>query len=193
MSEPRRPTTKLGRKRDPRIDSVPPERSEERAFQRRASQSDIPVVGQPIGKMKDPTMRVAQLEEELARERAERTAEADLMGQILARATQAEARVSLLEQSLARANEERAVAEGQLHTTRAELDRFLAETKAKFDTDNSLLPSPVSDRRFQSRPQLQAARALAHELLQSIDAALAQEPPSQRPRVPTLRPKAGRS
>jgi chromosome segregation ATPase len=174
------------------MDSVPPERSEERAFQRRGSQSDIPAVGAVVGKIKDPTVRLAQLERELATERAERTAEADLMGQILARATQAEARVSLLEQSLARANEERAIAEGQLQSARAELDRFLADTKASFDANNSLLPSPVSDRRFQSRPQLHAARALAAELLHSIDAALGNEPASQRPRVPTLRPKAGR-
>lgn len=207
MSEPRRPTTKLGRKRDPRLDSIPPSRGEERAFRRT---SDIPAAaptGAVVGKMRDPSARIAQLEQDLARERAERTAEADLLGQILARATQAEARVSLLEQSLARANEERAIAEGQLQAARAELERLLADAKATFDATNSLLPSPVGERRRDSRPVLQAARTLALELLQSIEAALEREPPSssrstpshrpqrdsQRPRVPTLRPKTGRS
>lgn len=185
MSEPRRPTTKLGRRRDPRAESVPPGR--------RLTQPELGAV--VVGKMKDPTARVAQLEQELARERAERTAEADLMGQILARATQAEARVRLLEEALARANEERAIAEAQLQSTRAELEQLLADAKATFDAGASLLPAVAGERRSDSRPALQAARSLAAELLQSIDAALGRdrEPTSQRARVPTLRPKAGRS
>jgi len=91
MSEPRRPTTKLGRRRDPRAESVP--------AGRRLTQPELGAV--VVGKMKDPTARVAQLEQELARERAERTAEADLMGQILARATQAEAALKAAEEALA--------------------------------------------------------------------------------------------
>lgn len=200
MSESRHPTTKLGRRRDPRLDTLPPDRPEERVVLRRTSRSGLPaarVIGKVtdpaarvIGKVTDPSARLAELERELAQERAERTAEADLLGQILARATQAEGRVALLEQSLARANEERAVAEGQLQSARTELERLLADAKASFDTNN-LVTAVASERRFESRPQLQAVRALAADLLQSVDA-LMRASPSQRPRAPTVRPK-GRS
>lgn len=189
MSESRRPTTKVGRRRDPRLDSLPPDRPEERVVLRRASHPDLPAA-RVIGKVRDPAARIAELEDALAQERAERAAEADLLGQILARATQAEGRVSLLEQSLARANEERAIAEGQLQSARAELERLLADAKASFDTQ-SLVTAVASERRFDSRPQLQAVRALAADLLQSVDA-LMRTSPSQRPRAPTVRPK-GRS
>lgn len=189
MSESRHPTTKLGRRRDPRLDTLPPDGPVERVVLRRTSRSGLPAA-RVIGKVTDPADRLAQIEAELAQERAERTAEADLLGQILARATQAEGRVALLEQSLARANEERAIAEGQLQSARTELERLLADAKASFDTHN-LVTAVASERRFESRPQLQAVRALAADLLQSVDA-LMRASPSQRPRAPTVRPK-GRS
>lgn len=156
---------------------------------------------------KDPVGRIADLENELAHERAERAAEADLLGQILARATQAEARVKILEQTLARVNEERTLAEAQLQAVRAEIDSLLADKKATYKEQTSSLESRATD----SKPQLRAMRALAHELLQKLDTVLAvagasrpppSHPPSSRPgserpassqgKRPTMRPRAGR-
>ena len=163
--------------------------------------------GPPSIRSKDPVGRIADLESELAHERAERAAEADLLGQILARATQAEARVKILEQTLARVNEERALAEAQLQAVRAEIDGLLADRKAAYkEQTSSLEPTRGSD----SKPQLRAMRALAHELLQKLDTVLAagvsrpppSRPPSSRPgserpassqgKRPTMRPRAGR-
>jgi hypothetical protein len=220
MSDQRRPTARFGRRanKDPRVDdSVPPTREPEKIDRRsdrpsprtRRTAPDLPVVAVPASiRNKDPLGRIADLESELARERAERAAEADLLGQILARATQAEARVKILEQTLARVNEERTLAEAQLQAVRAEIDALLADRKAAYTAQTSSLePTRGSD----SRPQLRAMRALANELLQSLDTVLAasatrpppSKPPSKPPssrgqgsdrpaKRPTLRPRAGR-
>ena len=161
--------------------------------------------GPPSIRSKDPLGRIADLENELAHERAERAAEADLLGQILARATQAEARVKILEQTLARVNEERTLAEAQLQAVRAEIDSLLADKKATYKEQTSSLEQRATD----SKPQLRAMRALAHELLQKLDMVLAvgasRPPPSKPPsspgserpassqgKRPTMRPRAGR-
>jgi hypothetical protein len=116
--------------------------------------------------------------------------------------------VKILEQTLARVNEERALAEAQLQAVRAEIDSLLADRKAAYkEQTSSLEPSRGSD----SKPQLRAMRALAHELLQKLDTVLAvagasrpppSRPPSSRPgserpassqgKRPTMRPRAGR-
>ncbi len=221
MTDQRRPTARFGRRnRDPRVDdSVPPTREAEKIERlptprhRRPTAPDLPIVAPLAVRSKDPVGRIADLENDLARERAERAAEADLLGQILARATQAEARVKILEQTLARVNEERALAEAQLQAVRAEIDQLLADRKATYTAQTSSLETP---RASDSRPQLRAMRALAHELLQSLDSVLgpsvSRPPPSRPPpsssRGPgpgsdrpgssspakraTLRPRAGR-
>lgn len=160
----------------------------------------------PAIRSMDPQERVLELEAELTRERAERTAEADLMGQILARATQAEARVKILEQTLARVNEERALAESQLQTVRAELERLHGDRKDAYALQTSSL-DPKPD----NRPQLRAMRSLVLDLLQVLDTVLMQgvsdrpPPPSSRPKgserprasnrpgIPTVRPRPNRT
>jgi hypothetical protein len=197
MSDPRKPTTKLGRqRRDPRTESVPPSRQTEEILlrARRKSDSGLPAVLPERGlrgaapPARVETRRGPSLEEELDRERAERAAEADLMGQILARATQAEARVRVLEQSLARVNEERVLAESQLAAVRAELEEVLRANKASYDAQSHALGERAPDSRADHRAELRAARSLAAELLASLDAVLAGKTPS-RDGVPSQRPR----
>jgi hypothetical protein len=152
MSEIRRPTTKLGRKKDPRVDTVPPPPAKrEPASQRgRPSEGMLPRVdGRRFSADEPKTSPMTRLEDLLAREKAEREADADKLGELLARATRAEAereklldRLSDMEAKLNSVERERAALESQLAGGR---------------------------RKHDSAPTLATARAIAGELARVLE------------------------
>lgn len=151
MSEVRRPTTRLGRKKDPRTDTLPPARA--------MSDSLLPRV-EPLRKFPTEearTGRSARLEELLAREKAERDSDADKMGALLARATEAElsaknalATMKKLEARVAELEKENAALETQMAVFRRG-------------------GRPTMPERHDSVPTLATARSLATELGKVLD------------------------
>jgi phage shock protein A len=95
MSEQRRPTARLGKKRDPRADSLPPSA-------RKGTESKRDGAG--------------------AAEAAPVSDVDELLGRLLARATQAEVHAQHLEQTLARLNEERVILEARMADLVRQLD-----------------------------------------------------------------------
>lgn len=153
MSEIRRPTTRLGRKKDPRVDTVPPptpKRSVPPPSRGRTSEGLLPRVdgGRKFGE-EPKTNPMNRLEDLLAREKAEREADADKIGELLVRATRAEAeRQKLLERV-------------------ADLEAKLSAT----ERDKATLEGQVTGgrRKHDSVPTLATARAIAGELARVLE------------------------
>ena len=178
MSEQRRPTTRLGRKRDPRAESVPPSS--------RKSPDSVP----PSNRKPERPERKA--EAELALERADSGADMDeVLGRLLARATQAEVRAQHLEQTLARMNEERVVLEARL----SELVRQLDDADTSRGSLEAQMRSMGHSRRQDGPVTLAYVRSMAAELLRALDRVTAvratpSDLPMARPpsEAPTPRP-----
>ena len=171
MSDYRRPTTRLGRKKDPRVDTVPPAPPKGRM-----SEQLIPKV-EPLKRFPDEarTGRSARLEELLAKERAERDAEADRFGELLARATAAEAsikdaltQVAALESRLRELEREKAALESQIAVMR-----------------KGGKPTQAEGTRHDSVPTLATARAMASELNRVLDKIATREGRSSVTDLPT--------
>jgi chromosome segregation ATPase len=180
MSEQRRPTIRLGKKKDPRADSVPP--SNRKRDSLRGAEIK-PVEIQIDG-------------DALTRERADAGGDIDeLLGRLLARATQAELRAQQLEQTVARMNEERAILDARL----AECVRHLDEA----DTQRAALEAQLTAEQAQqprrdSPVTLAYVRQMTAELLRAIDRIAPRvsysdiptpHPPSD---LPTPRSRSGR-
>src|SRR5262245_34909944 len=108
MSEQqRRPTIRVGRRRDPRAETLPPAESKSSLPPAAGSRRSLTPGEREPGRYR---RRATEPPEALAR-----AADADeMMGRLLARATQAETRVRALEQVVARLNEDRLLLEARI-------------------------------------------------------------------------------
>jgi hypothetical protein len=191
MSEQRRPTVRLGKKRDPRVESVPPS-------SRKAGPDSVPPSNRkPERRDSSRGLEVrthAELDAELATERSDAGGDMDeVLGRLLARATQAELRAQQLEQTLARLNEERIVLESRLSEVVRQLDDA--------DTSRASLEAQVRTmgqaRRTEGPVTLAYVRSMAAELVRALDRVTLARPavsdlPTPRPPsdLPTPRPQS---
>lgn len=166
MSEQRRPTARMGRKRDPRVDSVPPS-----ARKLPESKRDVAAVeGAGAGDVDE------------------------LLGRLLARATQAEVHAQHLEQTLARLNEERVILEARIAELTRQLedaDTHRASLEAEVRTTPRRTDGPVTLAYVRSMAA-ELVRALDRLQMRSLTPAeLSQRPISDlpTPRARTERPR----
>ena len=174
MSDPRKPTTRLGRvKRDPRVDSTPPSA--------RKSETRRP----PTESKRPPSPSHG----------ADGATDIDeLLGRLLARATQAEVHAQQLEQTLQRLNEERLVLESRMMDLVHQLedaDAHRAQLEAQLRTGGG-------KNRSEGPVTLAYVRSMAAELVRAIDRVAPAMTPSNLPVVrppsdlPTPRPRTER-
>jgi len=168
MSEQRRPTVRMGRKRDPRADSVPP--SGRKADAKRDDGPPSSDKQQGSGGDID-----------------------ELLGRLLARATQAEVHAQHLEQTLARLNEERVVLEARM----AELVRQLEDADTqRASLEAQLKTTSPAARRTEAPVTLAYVRSMAAELVRALDRLQMRGTPSDLPTprppsdLPTPRPQS---
>ncbi len=185
MSEQRRPTVRLGKKRDPRAESVPPSSRKggpdsappsNRKPERRESARGLDAHARP------------DLDAELARERTDAGGDMDeVLGRLLARATRAEVRAQQLEQTLARLNEERVVLEARL----AEVTRQLNDADTARASLEAQARSVGPVRRNDGPVTLAYVRSMAAELVRALDRLAPGRPPVSDlplPRTPSETP-----
>lgn len=174
MSEQRKPTLRLGRKRDPRADSVPP--SVRKPDSKRDSLAAAGVDGAPTN------ANAGDIDE--------------LLGRLLARATQAEVHAQHLEQTLARLNEERVVLESRM----TELVRQLDDADTQRASLEAQLKTTSQSRRTDGPVTLAYVRSMAAELVRALDrvgsrsGSMVSDLPTPRPPsdLPTPRPRSDR-
>lgn len=174
MSEQRRPTLRLGRKRDPRSDSVPPSARKSPEGKRDGAPAASAADGAP------PSGAGNDIDE--------------LLGRLLARATQAEVHAQHLENTLARLNEERVVLEARM----AELVRQIDDADTQRASLEAQLKSTSSARRTEAPVTLAYVRSMAAELVRALDRLQMRVTPSDLPTprppsdLPTPRPRSDR-
>lgn len=166
---------RLGRKRDPRVDSVPP------------SGRKLP----PDSKqgLDDVAAAVAGIAGASGSDIDE------LLGRLLARATQAEVHAQHLEQTLARLNEERVVLEARM----AELVRQLDDADTARASLEAQVRTVAQTRHTDGPVTLAYVRSMAAELVRALDRVGVRPPsltdlPTPRPPsdIPTPRPRSDR-
>jgi len=159
---------RLGRKRDPRMDSVPP------SSKKGDSKKELPAVTPEVDKTG------GDIDE--------------LLGRLLARATQAEVHAQHLEQTLARLNEERVVLEARM----AELVRQLDDADTQRASLEAQVRTPAQGRRTDAPVTLAYVRSMAAELVRALDRLQMRMTPSDLPtprppsELPTPRPRTDR-
>ena len=172
MSEQRRPTLRMGRKRDPRADSVPPSARKADAKRDGTDAAAVAVAAGATGGDID-----------------------ELLGRLLARATQAEVHAQHLEQTLARLNEERVMLEARLSELVRQLDD--ADTQ-RASLEAQLRSTNTSARRTEAPITLAYVRSMATELVRALDRLQMRGTPSEVPTprppsdLPTPRPRSDR-
>ena len=161
---------RLGKKRDPRSDSLPP--SARKPDSKRDSLAAAGVDGATGGDIDE------------------------LLGRLLARATQAEVHAQHLEQTLARLNEERVMLEARM----TELVRQLDDADTHRASLEAQLKTQSQSRKTEGPVTLAYVRSMAAELVRALDrvgsrsGSMVSDLPTPRPPsdLPTPRPRSDR-